>query len=205
MEKAYDQARPAAGDVLAAAEHCLRSPSENATSDGGARASAVHVLSHRSRVRLFAAPWTVAPQAPLSMGFSRQEYWSGLPCPPPGNLPHSGILRTSLTSPALAGGFFTTRATWEAPAQVKTCEVEQDLKFSESTDRQERKQSCGSTGVITAGARCWALQLFSRSVVSNSLRPQGLQHARPPCPSPTPRSLPKFVSIASVMPFLLQG
>ena len=41
------------------------------------------LLSHFSRVQLFATPWTVAHQAPLSMGFSRQEYWSGLPCPPP--------------------------------------------------------------------------------------------------------------------------
>ena len=44
----------------------------------------VCVVSHFSHVRLFATPWTVARQAPLSMGFSRQEYWSGLPCPPPG-------------------------------------------------------------------------------------------------------------------------
>ena len=50
----------------------------------------------------------------LSMGFSRQESWSGLPCPPPGDLPHPGIEPTSLSSPALAGGFFTTSATWEA-------------------------------------------------------------------------------------------
>ena len=48
------------------------------------------------------------------MGFSRQEYWSGLPCPPPGDLPHSGIEFTVLTSLALAG-FFPTSATWEAP------------------------------------------------------------------------------------------
>ena len=54
---------------------------------------------------------TVAHQAPLSMGFSRQEYWSGLPCPPPGDLPNPGIEFGSL---ALAGGFFTTSATWEA-------------------------------------------------------------------------------------------
>ena len=52
-------------------------------------------------------PWTVARQAPLSMGFSRREYWSGLPCPPPGDLSHPGIEPVSLTSPALAGGFFT--------------------------------------------------------------------------------------------------
>ena len=66
-----------------------------------------------SRVQLFATPWTVAHQAPLSMGFSRQEYWSGLPCPPPGDLPNTGIKPTSLTFPALAGRFFTT-TTWEA-------------------------------------------------------------------------------------------
>ena len=55
----------------------------------------------------------VARQAPLSMGFPRQEYWSGLPCPPPGDLPNPGIKCTSLMSPALAGGFFITSATWE--------------------------------------------------------------------------------------------
>ena len=49
---------------------------------------------------------TVALQAPLSMGFSRQEHWSGLPCPPPGDLPNPGIKPTTLTSPTLAGGFF---------------------------------------------------------------------------------------------------
>ena len=50
--------------------------------------------------------------APLSMGFARQEYWSGLPCPPPGDLPDPGIKSVSLMSLALAGGFFTTSATW---------------------------------------------------------------------------------------------
>ena len=56
-------------------------------------------------------PWTVAHQAPLSMEFSSQEYWSRLPFPPPGDLPYSGIEPSSLASPALAGGFFTTSAT----------------------------------------------------------------------------------------------
>ena len=70
-------------------------------------------LSGVSRVQLFATPWTAAHQAPLSMGFSKQEYWSGLPCPPAGDLPDPGIEPASLTSPALAGGFFTTSATWE--------------------------------------------------------------------------------------------
>ena len=57
--------------------------------------------------------WTAARQAPLSMGFSRQEYWGGLPCPPPGALPDPGI---KPGSPALGGRFFTTSATWEAPS-----------------------------------------------------------------------------------------
>ena len=59
------------------------------------------VLTRFSRVRLFATLWTVARQAPLSMGFSRQEYWSGLPCPPPGDLPDPGIEPKSPVVPAL--------------------------------------------------------------------------------------------------------
>ena len=58
--------------------------------------------------------WTVAHKAPLSMGFSRQEYWSGLLCHTPGDLPDAGIVPKSLRSPSLAGGFLTTNATWEA-------------------------------------------------------------------------------------------
>ena len=62
--------------------------------------------------------WTVVCQAPLSMGFSRQEYWSGLPCPPPGDLPNLGIKLESLMSPALARGFFITSAAWEAVSTI---------------------------------------------------------------------------------------
>ena len=71
------------------------------------------MLSRFSHVSLFATIWTVAHQAPLSMGFCRQEYWNGFPSPPLGNLSHPGIEPTSLMPPALAGGFFTTSATWE--------------------------------------------------------------------------------------------
>ena len=60
-----------------------------------------------------ATPWTVASQAPLSMEFSRQGYWSELPCAYPGDLPNPGIELTSLMSPVPAGGFFTTSTTWE--------------------------------------------------------------------------------------------
>ena len=76
----------------------------------------VHILSRFSRVPLFATLWTVAHQAPLSMGFSRQEYWSELPCSPPGDIPDLGIEPTSLMSPVLVGRFFTTGAIWEALA-----------------------------------------------------------------------------------------
>ena len=60
-------------------------------------------------------PWTVAHQAPLSMEFSRQEYWSRVPFPPSGDLPDPEIKPVSLRSPALSGRFFTTSAMWEAP------------------------------------------------------------------------------------------
>ena len=70
--------------------------------------------NHFSHVQLFATSWSVVCQAPLNMEFSRQEYWSGLPFPSPGDLPDPEIKVASLTSPALAGEFFTIRATWEA-------------------------------------------------------------------------------------------
>ena len=72
------------------------------------------VLSRFSRVQLFVTPWTIAHLALLSMGFSRQEDWSGRPCPPPGDLPNLGTELASLMSPALAGRFFTSRATRKA-------------------------------------------------------------------------------------------
>ena len=72
------------------------------------------MLSHFSHFGFFSTPWTVICQAPLSMGFSRQEFWSGLPFPTPGDLLNPGIKPTSLKSPALADGFLTASATWEA-------------------------------------------------------------------------------------------
>ena len=72
------------------------------------------VLNCFSHVQLFATLWTVACQAPLSLGFSSQEYWSGLPCPSPGDPPSPGIESVSLLALALAGRFFTPSANWEA-------------------------------------------------------------------------------------------
>ena len=85
-----------------------------------------------SRVWFFVNPWTVASQAPLSLGFSRQEYWSGLPCPPPGDLPDPGIKPVSLMPPALTARFFTTSATWKACEVPKTLEM---LLFSTVASR----------------------------------------------------------------------
>ena len=88
--------------------------------EGGASASKTpFVLKNSctkplSHVSLFVTPWTVACQAPPSVGFSREGYWSGLLCPPPGDCPDPEIKPASLTSLALAGEFFTARDTWEA-------------------------------------------------------------------------------------------
>ena len=103
-----------------------------------------------SGVLLFVTLWTVAHQASLSTRFSRQEYQSGLPFPPPGHLLDPGIEPTSLAPPALASKFFT-------PAPPR--------KSYSARFRSDQ---------------------ISHSVVSDSLRPHESQHARPPCPSPTP-------------------
>ena len=74
------------------------------------------LLSHVSRVRLSATPWTAAYQAPLYMAFSRQEYWSWLPCPSPRDLPNPGMEPVSyVSSPALVGGFLTLGPPGETP------------------------------------------------------------------------------------------
>jgi len=93
------------------------------------------MLSHSSCVQFFATLWTTACQASLSMGFSRQEYRSGLPCPPQGYLPNLGIQSTSLTSPALVGRLFNTSITWEAlwdthPSSICICIFKQKVFFS---------------------------------------------------------------------------
>ena len=82
--------------------------------DGVHVSNGILCLCLLSGVQVFATPWTVAHQAPLSMVFFRQEYWSGMPLPPPGDLPDPGIEFASPVTPELAGGFFTTCATWEA-------------------------------------------------------------------------------------------
>ena len=79
-----------------------------------------------AQLSLTATLWTVACQAPLPMGFFRQEYWNGLPCSPPGDLPKPETEPVSLTSPALADRFFTTIATWEACCCCQVASVVSD-------------------------------------------------------------------------------
>ena len=74
------------------------------------------------------APWTVACQVPLSMGFSRQEYWSSLPFPTPRDLPYLGIEPESLASPPLADGFFTT----EPLGKPKYMHIQKKFQYSAS-------------------------------------------------------------------------
>ena len=81
----------------------------------------VCMVSSFSRVQLFETSWTIAHQAPLSMGFSRQEYWSGLPFTSAGDLSDPGMEPTSLISPALAYRFFITIATCEAIVYICMC------------------------------------------------------------------------------------
>ena len=88
----------------------------------GERTSCVCAQS-LNHVQLFMTLWTAACQAPLSTGFSRQGYCSGLPFPPPGNLPNPGIEPMSPVSPALAGEFFTTEPPgWRSQASLNRCE-----------------------------------------------------------------------------------
>ena len=82
-----------------------------------------------SRTWLFVAPWTIAPQAPLPMGSSRQEFGSGVPFPTPGDFPNPGMEPKSFVSPALTGRFFTTSATWEA--QLGSCRRTKSRQWEE--------------------------------------------------------------------------
>ena len=88
------------------------------------------MLSHFSHVQLCATLWTAACQAPLSMGFSRKEYWSGFPWPPPRDLSKPGMESICLRPPALAGGFFTTGATDDNTHCIfQTTKKEETLPF----------------------------------------------------------------------------
>ena len=121
------------------------------------------VLSRFSRVQLFVTPWTVAYQVTLSVGFSRQEYWSGLSCSPPGDLPDPGIKPGSLTSPALAGGFFTpniTDALYSKSSNLfqPVSAVLQGLSRKQGlTSNRQEGTFGGNTAVLNCGDSCTTL------------------------------------------------
>ena len=148
-----------------------------------------------SRVRPSVTPWTEAFQAPPSMGFSKQVYWSGVPLPSP------YLLLLSFISSFVF--FIATLITWCIILYlhiifchhwiVKTSSFQHHIYatciclgrlFRWLSDRESIWQ--WRRGVSTPGLRRSLIILFSRSVVSNSLQPYELQHTRPPCPSPTP-------------------
>ena len=104
------------------------------------------MLSFFICVQLCVTLWAVARQALLSMGFSRQENWSGLPCPPLGDHLSPGIEPTSLMSPALAGMFFTTSATWEAS-------VEKQARFTKRHVPDCSQQHCSQSPEMPVSRR----------------------------------------------------
>ena len=121
----------------------------------------VSILCVLSPVQLFVAPWTVAHQAPLLMEFSRQEYWSGVPLPPLGDLPDAGIEPAPLASPSLAGGFFTA----SAPLPGRGCPLTREGKPPYQ------------------GGCCCSSVTKSCLTLCDSME---LQHTRLPCPSLSP-------------------
>ena len=124
--------------------------------------------------------WTAACWALLSMGFSRREYWSGLPFSSPGGLPNPGIKPTSLKSPALAGGFFTTSTTWEALKYIVSVQFSHSV-MSDSLrpdESQHTRPPCPSpTPGVHSNSRplSWRCHpAISSSVVPFSSCPQSL-------------------------------
>ena len=115
------------------------------------------VCAMLSHVQLFATPWIVAHQALLSMEFSRQEYWSGLPFPPPGDLLDPGTEPTSHKSPTLAGGFFTSWATGEALSSLYLCQIHRatfdlELNCSGMNNKYSEEENQGGRRTMSRGS-----------------------------------------------------
>ena len=126
-------------------------------------------------VLLFGTPRTVAHQTPLSTGFSRQEYWSGLPFPPPEDLPNPGIKPASLVSPALACGFFTTRPPGKSTSleidMFKSCINLLMFSLDPSMHTQVHKQCLDYFRIFTGPLKAWPYNWFSQDSPSLFLFP----------------------------------
>ena len=130
-----------------------------------------------SRVWLFASPWTVACQAPLSIEFSRQEYWSGLSFSTPGCLPDQGIKLSSLVSPTVAGGFFTTEPpgnTLSLPCYAWSLSHAQLFE----TPWTAAWQAPLSMGILQARILEWAAYALLQGIISTQGSNPGLPHCR---------------------------
>ena len=160
--------------------HCVTEAAKQSSWELPRLLVCAHSLSH---VLLFVTPWTAAHQAPLSMRVSKQEYWSGLPFPPPGDLPDPGTEPLSPTCSALAGRFFTTELpgkprktgcwwlnSWYNPETGKTLDKFHDLRSH--TERQEccchlkqctedRKSSKQVEKKMPPGTVTWALSIWA--------------------------------------------
>ena len=113
-----------------------------------------YVLNHSSGVWLFVTLWTVAHQVPLSMQFYKQEYFSGLLCPPPGDLPNPGIEPSSLMSQALTGRFFTTSTIWKAPLNMYMYQITNILWVIKKA-REFRKTSTSALLTMPKPSTVW--------------------------------------------------
>ena len=132
------------------------------------------------RIQFFATPWTIAYQALPSIGFSRQEYWSGLPCPPPGGLPNPGIKHESVAPPALAGRLFTTSATWEAHTIGFSSAQSLSRVRLFATPRIAARQASLFITISRSSFRLTSIESMSHPAISSSVVPF----------SSCPRSLP---------------
>ena len=110
---------------------------------------------------LFVTPWSVAHQAPLSMGFFKQEYWSGFPCPPPEEIPNPVIEPETLTSPALEGRVFITSATWKAAAAAAAKSLQSCPTLCDPIDGSP--PGSPSPGILQARTLEWVAISFSNA------------------------------------------
>ena len=122
----------------------------------------VCMLSLFSHVQLFVTLWTITHQALLSMGFSRQEYWNGLPHPSAGDLPDSRIELVSLMSPALAGGFLTTSTTWQTLIYVRKWKWSRSVMSDSLLPVDCSPSSSSVHGILQARILEWVAVSFSR-------------------------------------------
>ena len=138
------------------------------------------MLSCFGHVWLFATLWTVAHQTPLSMGFSRQEYWSGLPFLSPGDLPNWGIKPASLLSPALASRFFTTAAAKSLQSCPTLCDPIDGSPPGSPVSGIPQARTLEWVAISFSNARKWKVKVKSLSRVWLLATPRTAAYQAPP-------------------------